>query len=201
MMTLLARAAVSAWYSWLAHRHRWLRNPFLGARPGVNKPAGKSPSVPSPQELQAILENLAPTDAAAVAVMAFRGLRVGALPLLTLVSGEIKCSSKGKPVRGQLPPVALEWIVKAGLDAQRPFAGTSGEGLSARLHRQITQLWKKKILSRSFSANAFRHYFTTAEYRLDPDIIRIQKLLGHSSPTVTERYLRSLELSKSSPEE
>jgi hypothetical protein len=88
--------------------------------------------------VKTILAELPPFEAAAVAVLAFRGLRVGALPELTLRGNKFTSRSKGKDIAGELPETALEAIRKAGLDMRRPFAGmappspTCGKGTAPK---------------------------------------------------------------------
>lgn len=83
------------------------------------------------------MEALEATLAAAVSVMAFRGLRCGALSSLTAWGGRFTATSKGKDIAGELPPAALAAIEGAGLSLKQPFAGTVTNNLEKNIEYYI----------------------------------------------------------------
>jgi integrase len=66
---------------------------------------------------------------------------------------------------------------------------------NAGLTRNGLRHWEKrlnKLSGVSFHLHRFRHSFATNLARKDVGIVKIQKLLGHSSLGMTERYVRSM---------
>lgn len=55
--------------------------------------------------------------------------------------------------------------------------------------------WEQRLMQKSgvkFHSHQFRHSFATNLAKKDVGIVKIQKLLGHRSITMTERYVRSM---------
>jgi len=66
---------------------------------------------------------------------------------------------------------------------------------NAGLTRNGLRHWEKRLVRISginFHLHRFRHSFATNLARKDVGIVKIQKLLGHSSLSMTERYVRSI---------
>ena len=80
----LTISGVSSFYSYLERRHSVIKNPVRGtkARP-VKKPA-REIEIPGETELFTILNSLPEMERAAVYIMSYRGLRVGALRKMNL---------------------------------------------------------------------------------------------------------------------
>ena len=186
--------AASSFLSWECRRHGWFRNPFLRnwEKPPI-EPV-RLLRIPTDPEILRILEACAPIDAAAVAVLAYRGLRAGALSSLTIRSGRFRAKSKGRPISGEISSEVLGWITRAGLDLAAPFMGLSGPIVSHRLADQLAKLFRHGVIDAAYSAHDLRHAFAVREYRRDPDINRVRDLLGHSSVRTTQRYLRALKI-------
>jgi site-specific recombinase XerD len=184
-------AAASSFFTWLERRHDSIRNPFRGTKARPEKRARKSVAVPSAEELPAILAELPARARAAAVVMATRGLRVGALPGLSIRGGRFFARSKGKDMSGELPAEALAAVKAAGLGA-RPFADLSAGQLADAFRYTVGKLFKAGKLTARYSVHDLRHYYALAEYRARPDIYRLKTQLGHASIGVTEAYLRSL---------
>lgn len=65
----------------------------------------------------------------------------------------------------------------------------------AGLTRNGLRHWEKRLIQISgikFHAHQFRHSFATNLAKKDVGIVKIQKLLGHRSISMTERYVRSM---------
>lgn len=63
------------------------------------------------------------------------------------------------------------------------------------LTRNGLKHWEKRLIAISgvkFHLHRFRHSFATNLARKDVGIVKIQKLLGHMSSSMTERYVRSI---------
>jgi len=173
-------------------RHNAIDNPFRGTKARPGKKAIKKIEPPSAAEIETIIRELPADLGAAVAIMAYRGLRVGALPTLTISGGRFSGSSKGKNISGELPPATLEAIKAAALPLRGPFAGQITNTLERQIARTIEKLHKAGKVQAAHSCHAFRHSYAIKEYKTDKDIHRVSKLLGHASIQVTENYLRGL---------
>ncbi|MGA2548462.1 MAG: hypothetical protein ABSF43_18125 [Rectinemataceae bacterium] len=180
-------AAASSFLTWMERRHASTRNPFRGTKARPLKAARRAAA-----ELGTILDTLAPDAYAAAAVMAYRGLRVGALQSLTIRAGRFTARSKGKDISGTLPAEALAAIRAAGLDTKTPFAGTKGRRYEDMIREACLKLAAAGRIAAPYSARDFRHLYAVTEYRKNHDIYRVSKLLGHASIQVTELYLRGL---------
>lgn len=185
-------AAASAFLTFLARRHDRLVNPFRGSKARPKKQASRAFAYPSEEEIATILDALPPDARAAASIMASRGLRVGALPSLTIRAGRFSARSKGKDISGAMPSEAIEEIKRAGLDSRQPFASTSETKLADAIRKRTARLAEEGKLVAAYSAHDFRHAFAVREYRKDYDIYRLSKLLGHASIQVTESYLKGL---------
>jgi len=188
----LDTAAASSFFTWLERRHAGIKNPFRGTKARPAKKSVRGFAVPSAEEVETIICELPAYEAAAVSVMAYRGLRAGALPELTVSGGKYKTHSKGKDAAIVLPPEALEKIKAANLPLKKPFTGVLPNTLEKRIVRAIDKLFKDRKVQGKYSAHDFRHFFAVTEYRKDKDIYRVSKLLDHTSIQITENYLKGL---------
>lgn len=190
--TIKIIAAASSFYTFLERRAETVRNPFRGTKARPAKRAAKEAAYPSQEEAAEILEALSPIIRAAAAVMLYRGLRVGALPSLTIRAGRFSAHSKGKDISGTLSAKALEAIRAAGLDARRPFLMETETILADNIRKRTAILAQAGKIAAPYSAHDFRHLYAVTEYRKDRDLHRVSKLLGHASIQVTETYLKGL---------
>ena len=131
-------------------------------------------------------------EAAAVALMALRGVRAGLLPTLSISGDRFFGRSKGKDVSGALPAQAIEAVKAADLPLRSPFAGVLENTLAKRITKEIAKLYEAGKVKAVYNCHLFRHAYAIREYRKDKDIYRVSKLLGHASIQVTEHYLRGL---------
>jgi len=188
-------AACSSFFTFLERRHEVIKNPFRGtkARPMAN--AEKDLLIPKSEEVKKILSALPENFAAAVSVMAFRGLRIGALPGLEITGDRFRTKSKAKIISGALPVKVLKAIKAADFpDKRKPFSNYRPEALARRIEYHIGKLYKAGEIGASYSCHDFRHFYATTEYKKDHDIKRLQGLLFHAGIQITDRYLRSLNL-------
>ena len=188
----LDTAAVSSFFTWLERRHAGIKNPFRGTKARPAEKAVKKIEAPDTQDVETIIKEIPVYEAAAVAVMAYRGLRAGALPTLSISGAKFTGYSKGKPIQGTLPPEALEAIKAAALPLRGPFAGQVTNTLEKRIARTIEKLYKDGKVKSPYSCHDLRHFYAITEYRKDNDLYRVMKLLGHASIAITARYLKSL---------
>jgi integrase len=185
-------SAASSFFTWLERRHAGIKNPFRGTKARPAKKAVKKIAIPSAEESEAIIRELPPDLAAAAAIMAYRGLRAGMLPTLSIAGDRFFGHSKGKDIAGELPALALGAVKAAALPLRGPFAGVKANTLEKRIARAIKKLHEAGKVQAPYSCHDLRHFYAIAEYRKDKDIHRVSGLLGHASIQVTESYLRGL---------
>lgn len=185
-------AAASAFFTWLERRHDSIRNPFRGTRARPTKKTAKALEVPTEDELTAILAALPGPARAAAVVMASRGLRVGALPTLTIRAGRFIATSKGKEIAGEIPAEALAAIKAASLDTHKPFDGAEERKIGDAFRYATKKLAQAGTIRAAYSVHDLRHAYAVRQYRATKDIYLVSRLLAHASIQVTETYLRSL---------
>lgn len=186
-------AAASSFYTWLSRRHNGVvSNPFRGTKARPKKESKKIVQFPSEKEVQIIMQSLSPQLSAIVACMAYRGLRVGALPFLHITGNRFISKSKGKSIGGVLAPEALYAIGRASLDKKDPFQDLTARKIELRIEYYLKKLYSENKISALYSSHDFRHFFAVTQYRKTRDIHRLSKLLGHASIQVTETYLKGL---------
>jgi site-specific recombinase XerD len=202
-------AAVSAFYTWLERYHGAIKNPVRGTRirpPNENK---KETVIPSENDYETIMASVPAKEQAILAVLALRGLRAGALPNLELKDGKYHGKSKGKALKEDgtegitLPAECLSAIKAAGLDIKKPFTwktrlrkGTAitAAGIESRVNKQMRELHQNGKIMAAFSCHDFRHFFAVREYEANKDLFRLSKLLNHANVSVTQAYLKSLDV-------
>jgi integrase len=119
---------------------------------------------------------------AALIVLRATGLRIGALPMLTIEkNGKYYAESKGGIASGKLSEEALNRLAELGLDQRKPFD-----------EYKSFSIWIYRATDGKFSPHSIRHRFAIDHYRENKDIARLQKALGHSSLTATTSYLSGL---------
>jgi integrase len=168
--------------------------------------------IPTARELEVLRAAAEPALAAALAVAIETGLRVGGLPGLVVRDDAIwHTVSKAHRLHSAEPLSSdvCKALKAARLDPRRPFAPESfprgpgrAEGetkgnaeqlliawLKTRLARHCAQLMLDGKLSAVYSWHDLRHAF--AERNAGRGLMWLRDRLGHSSVSVTERYLRN----------
>ena len=187
-------AGVSAFYSYLERRYSVIKNPIRGTKARPAKKTVRELEIPSEIELVTILNELPELERMAVYIMAYRGLRIGALNRLKVWGSRYQSVSKGKSIYGELPIEVIANIKYSELSNRTPFESMTTNALKLRIYRQTMRLCKEGKINAAYSAHDFRHYFAVVQYQKDRDIYRLSKLLDHTSISITEGYLRSLKL-------
>jgi integrase len=185
-------AGISAFYSFLERRYTAIKNPIRGtkARP-TSKPV-KEIEIPEDYELPIILNNVNEVEKLAIYIMAYRGLRVGALNRMKIWGEGYQTVSKGKAIHGKFSDDIMLMIRMSNFDNKTPFAGYTTNAIKLRVLRAMQKLQKQGFIKSAYSAHDFRHYFAISEYKVDKDIYKLSKLLDHSNIAITETYLRSM---------
>jgi site-specific recombinase XerD len=193
-------SCLSSFYSFLNRRYEKVNNAFRGTKARPKRKNVKELLIPSQSEVDVIIANVPVRIAIAISIMAYRGLRVGALPSLKLYGGRYRGISKGKDLSENevegvtLPFKCEELISKAKLKASKLFEGITADTLSHNIVYHISKLYNAGKISHIYSCHDFRHFFAKTEYEKTKDIYRLSKLLNHTNISVTEAYLRSLNM-------
>jgi len=187
-------AGVSSFYTYLERRHSTIKNPIRGTKARPAKKTVKDIEAPSESELPLILDSMPELEKMAVYVMAFRGLRIGALKNLKIWGSKYQSVSKGKSIFGELPAEIVAGIKSSELNSRTPFESLTTNALKLRIYRHTSKLHREGKIQSAYSAHDFRHYFAISEYKKNKDIYKLSKLLDHTSISITEGYLRSLKL-------
>jgi integrase len=187
-------AAVSSFFSFLERRHSAVKNPVRGTRARPQDKTVRELEIPTDEEMPVILESLPDYERLAVCVMAYRGLRVGALNRLKIWGNGYQAVSKGKEIYGEFPEEIMRMIKASPLNNKSPFGGCSIGALKVRIIRATGKLHREGKISAPYSAHDFRHYFAVSNYQRDKDIYRLSKLLDHSNIAITENYLKGLKI-------
>lgn len=204
-------SCIGAFYSFVQRiSNNEIANPFRGTRA---KPAFKSVKelvVPSKEDVSAILNSkeIPRKLKAAIAIMALRGIRVGGLPslLIDYASQSFSTISKQKKYNGHLTeteslgdiPVLNFFRVFEG--KKKPFNDTNAPQIKMQVAYWMQKLCKEGVISNRYSCHDFRHHYAVAQYRGDytdinkGDIYKLKVLLNHSCISITETYLKTLNL-------
>lgn len=200
-------ACVSAFYAFTQRvTDNEVVNPMRGTKSLPKKVASKEIDVPTEKEVNAILasKDLPKKLKAAIAIMALRGLRIGGLSSLTIdynTSLAFSTQSKGKLYNGHLnesecigsTPVLKYFATFEG--KKRPFSNLDDSKLRMQIAYWMKKLQQQGLISTVYSAHDFRHYYSKAFYiKSGNDIYKLKKMLNHSGISITETYLKTLNL-------
>lgn len=197
-------SAISAFYSFVERvTNHSIMNPFRGTRALPKRIAKKDIVVPTEADVVAILncKLMSRELRAAFAVMSLRGLRVGGLPNLVIdyETHAFSTTSKGKDYKGnfddsiQIPggKSILEYF-KVFKGKRKPFAELSDTRLKMQIAYWLAKMNKNGLITSTFSAHDFRHFYASHHYQINKDIYQLKTLLNHGSIAVTETYLKTL---------
>jgi site-specific recombinase XerD len=151
--------------------------------------------IPSEREIGVLIKEFPPEESAAIAACAFTGLKIGSLPVLTKREGEDVYEYRtrdGRLSQVKFEKIIMESIEKADLDPNFPFKNLN-VGLAKNMMRYRQQkLLKRGLIENIYSYFDLKHFFSINQYKIDYDIYRISRLLGHASKITTENYFKNL---------
>jgi site-specific recombinase XerD len=182
-------SGISSFYSYMERRYSVIKNPVRGTKSRPVKKPVKEIEIPDEMELFTILNSLPELERTVVYIMSYRGLRIGSLKNMKIWGNRYKSVSKGKNIQGEFP---VEVITN--INNKINFENMTTNSLKLRIYRQTMKLYKEGKIRSPYSCHDFRHYFSVTEYEKDKDIYRLSKLLDHSNISITEGYLRSLNI-------
>ncbi|MCQ2387901.1 MAG: site-specific integrase [Clostridia bacterium] len=215
-------AGVSSFFTFLARRHEYIKNPFMGTKARPEKKIVNRPEYPNAHELDLILNeitngglndekhlsNLRKELYAITYFMAYRGIRCGGFENMIITKKEtsdgdlfqFETTTKGKTQRGTLPEICITALHNAGIKTTakeiKPFTNWNSDKVRNYFKYYTNKLYGKDnlihLIDAPYSCHDLRHYYALQEYQKDKDIYRLKELLNHSSIATTEIYLRSL---------
>jgi site-specific recombinase XerD len=188
----LTIAAISSFYSYLERRNASIKNPIRGTKARPQSKTVKEVEIPDDDEMGIILTNIPDLEKMAIYIMAYRGLRVGALNKLKIWGTHYQSFSKGKGIEGELSAEILLNIKSTEFFNKTPFSAMSTNAIKLRVYRATMKLYERGLIKSPYSAHDFRHYYAVSEYKRDKDIYKLSKLLDHSNIAITQTYLKSL---------
>lgn len=188
----LAISGASAFWTWMERRHPELRNPFRGTRARPAKKPARKLAVPSDAEIEILESAAGPELRAAINVMARAGLRVGALPSLSITGSRWTAATKGKDQAGKVPDEVRAAILAAGLPLRSPFKASTAPSIAKAFEYLARKVFQAGRIRARYSVHDLRHAFAVRLYESTHDVYQVEQALGHASVGVTETYLRSL---------
>jgi len=185
-------AAASSFWTWMERRHAELHNPFRGTKARPARKAARKLAVPSETEIRLLEAEADPILRAAIVVMAQGGLRVGALPSLSINGARWSAMTKGKEQSGKVPEEARDAIQRAGLSLRLPFGDFTATRILDRFRYLVRKLCAAGRITALYSVHDLRHAFAVRLYQETRDVYAVKTALTHANVSVTETYLRSL---------
>ena len=196
------------WTAWLTLQGCLLLDPFKDCH--AKHPPHLPRAIPTLAQMQALLEAPQdPRDRALIEFLYGTGLRVGEVEGVDLEHLHLDrlelTVAHGKGSRTRLLPIGsrLAKILQDYLSHTRPsfpdrgcpalFLNRNGQRLTRNQVGARVAYWGKEAQIKSFSAHSIRHAFATHLLQNGAPIIAVQKLLGHATLSMTQRYTHLLQ--------
>jgi len=98
------------------------------------------------------------------------------------------------PINGELSAIIMKYIVRFDLKPDDYlFSTAAGTQYASRtVEDYIGEYIRSKGISKKRMVHAFRHTFAKNYYTKTHDIYKLKEILGHSTLSMTEKYVRSL---------
>lgn len=192
----IALASLSSLYSVLVRYEKIDRNPWKGARL-KNEIVSKTKKMLSEKTIECIYKKYNSDSKAdrkmrvALHTMFTYGHRIGffnSTISYNKETGVLSSISKGKLYR--IDTSGDNFIE----DNYELLYELNSNSIQSSFSRTVAKLYKNGIIIQKPSVHEYRHHFAIVEYKKDKDLYRVMRLLNHSSVTITEKYLASMEV-------
>lgn len=184
------RATFRNFYTWAVTTGHTFTNP-AEALPTV-KPAQPKPRPAPDSVLTAALLKAQPREQLMIRLAGELGLRRGEVAVIhskdireTLNGYALVVHGKGSKDRLIPLPSGLAAVLR-GHGEGYIFPGDDGGHLSPRYVGKLIA----RLMPDGWTMHTLRHRFATRAYSLDRDLLTVQALLGHASPTTTRLYVQ-----------
>lgn len=189
-----ARNTLAVFYRW-AYAEGLIDTDPARRLPTIREPVPAPRPIPD-DDLAAALAKADERQALALLLGSRAGLRVSEAAAVNaadiaadLFGPTLRINGKGRKVRTvPIPDVLAERI------RQAADAGPAGWAFPSRLDpashvtpRQLCRIVRPILAPHGF--HSLRHRYATATYSATGDLLAVCRLLGHSSPTITQRYV------------
>ena len=146
------------------------------------------------KDFETILNNIENKELKVILqIMKETGLRVGSFSSSFQIRGDrFITETKGKEFSGSISNNCLKAIRNAGLKHTNTFENWNDTKLKNLIKYHTKRLLEKGLISYSYSAHDLRHYYAIKKYTETKDIHLVSKLLGNTSISITEKYLKGL---------
>lgn len=182
--------ACSSFFSFLERRFNSIQNPFRGTKARPKKKTNIN-YYPSKEEKEIIIQALPEKLSLIVDIITRYGFRSDFFPSLELSENEYKSTSKSKEIRGFFDNETVKKIRNFSTN-KKPFAMLTPGAIQQETRYYITKLYNQGKIQHIYSIHDFRHFFAISFYKETKDIYTLSKKLNHSSISITETYLKGL---------
>ncbi len=162
--------------------------------PRLQEPSAQPKGLPYETVRQILATMPASKSRARLMVMAYTGLPLSTLELVTAADVDLQGRTvsvhgrnKGRGTPGRIVPLSDDGV-EAFQAMIREDAWGSTVGTRVIMRRAFRRACKRVLGSEAFTPYDLRHSFGTEVYRASGDIRATQVLMGHSTPTLTHRY-------------
>lgn len=198
----LATSAISSFYSTLLRYDEVEKNPFSGTNKMPKKRRTKELHIPTEGDITIaetfLLNKIYTSQKSSLAsakklyvalhLMKTYGFRIGALSTIKIQGTTYTAYSKGKEISGKFYGSSLLLIEKLGVALEDLNSNTLQNNFKAL----FTALYNAGRLEHILHPHSLRHHYAVTEYLADHDIYKLSKRLHHSSVSITQNYLSSL---------
>ncbi len=188
------RTAIRSFYKWAKSTGRIAKSP--AAKMPVMKAGQARPRPALDSDYALALAKSEPRERLALRLAAELGLRCGEVVAVNTrdVTGSagawwLTVHGKGNKVRELPLPDGLAGPLRVAEDGF-VFKGNYDGHLSSQYMGKIIS----RLLPEGVTMHMLRHRFATMAYNVDRDVFTVQRLLGHASPSTTQRYVQVSDL-------
>ena len=129
----------------------------------------------------------------ALTLLIHNGFRVGAIENLKLVGQQYITFSKGKEIKGTITSKLFDVLNEFNLDYS-VLQDLNKPMIQFNLTKAMKKLAKEGKIKTVYHAHSFRHFYAVKMYKYTGSVYKVSRLLNHAGISVTEKYLRSLDV-------
>jgi len=181
-----ARQSVVGFYRWAALEGLVDVDPTVGLPP-VSVPAGEAKPAPE-AVLRRALEQARPRERLMLLLAAYAGMRCAEIARTHCDDWDgrvLYVTGKGDKTR-RVPVVHPEIVAALEHGEGYLFPGSRGHLSAGR----VTELLSE-ALEGDWTGHKLRHRFATRSHEVNPDLLALGRVLGHSRPETTARYVQT----------